>query len=139
MGAEQILDEFEGHAQRRTRHTARFKILMPRGELLADGHRVDIGGAADVESELGRGSAFTVLLPRHGRASQTSPAVEELPRGAAQTILLVADGTALLRRRPNVREAERDLGAATARVGCIHLRRTTRAISDTKRLMAERG
>jgi outer membrane protein, multidrug efflux system len=29
----------------------------------------------------------------------------------------IGDGTALLRRRPDVREAERELGAATARVG----------------------
>jgi signal transduction histidine kinase len=41
----------------------------------------DLGGAVDVESESGRGSAFTVLLPRQGRASQTSATVEELPRG----------------------------------------------------------
>ncbi len=52
--------------------------------------RVSVAIAVDVESEPGRGSAFTVLLPRHGRASQTSPAVEELPRGTGQTILLKA-------------------------------------------------
>jgi len=38
----------------------------------------DLGGAVDVESEVGRGSAITVLLPRHDRASQLSPAVEDM-------------------------------------------------------------
>ena len=62
--------------------------------------RVSVAIAVDVESEPGRGSAFTVLLPRHGRASQTSPAVEELPHGAGQGILLKTDVGAI---RPWVR------------------------------------
>jgi signal transduction histidine kinase len=50
------------------------------GLSLVHGIVSDLGGAVDVESEAGRGSVFTVLLPHHGRASQKSPVVEELPR-----------------------------------------------------------
>jgi signal transduction histidine kinase len=41
------------------------------GLSLVQGIVSDLGGAVDVESEPGRGSAFTVLLPRHGRGSQS--------------------------------------------------------------------
>ena len=67
------------------------------GLSLVQGIGSDLGGAVDVESEPGRGSAFTVLLPRQGRASQTSPAFEELPRGSGQSILLVDDQETLVR------------------------------------------
>jgi signal transduction histidine kinase/CheY-like chemotaxis protein len=61
------------------------------GLSLVHGIVSDLGGAVNVESDPGRGSAFTVCLPSHGRLSQTFPAVEELPRGAGQAILLVDD------------------------------------------------
>jgi signal transduction histidine kinase len=41
----------------------------------------DLGGAVDVESEVDRGSAITVLLPRHDRASQMSMRSENAARG----------------------------------------------------------
>jgi len=49
----------------------------------------------NVESDPGRGSAFTVFLPSHGRLSQTFPAVEALPRGAGQAILVLVSQPSL--------------------------------------------
>ena len=52
-----------------------------------------------------------------GRAPQELPAVSCATPPALDQALPVGDGTALLKRRPDVRAAERELAAASARVG----------------------
>jgi PAS domain S-box-containing protein len=58
----------------------------------------NVGGAIDVATELGKGSAFTVYLPRSGdapvkRAAESRP----LPRGDGQRVLIVDDEEPLMR------------------------------------------
>ena len=57
-----------------------------------------IGGAIDVATELGKGTTFTVYLPRSGDAA-TKPSVESrpLPRGEGQCVLVVDDEEPLAR------------------------------------------
>jgi CheY-like chemotaxis protein len=71
-----------------------------------------VGGAIDVATELGRGSTFTVYLPRSGDAGARG--VEEdgglpLPRGDGQRVLIVDDEAPLVRLASETLE---DLGYA---------------------------
>jgi len=57
-----------------------------------------VGGAIDVATELGKGSAFTVYLPRSGEAPEKAVDEERpLQRGAGQCVLVVDDEEALVR------------------------------------------
>src|SRR5947199_10498652 len=62
------------------------------GLSLVHGIVTDLGGAIDVRTTLGRGTAFTIWLPTAGEA--TAPAAEiatGLPRGNGQTVMVVDD------------------------------------------------
>ncbi len=62
------------------------------GLSLVHGIVADLGGAIDVRTTLGRGTAFTIWLPTAGEA--TAPAAEiatDLPRGHGQTVMIVDD------------------------------------------------
>jgi CheY-like chemotaxis protein len=68
------------------------------GLSLVHGIVVNVGGAIDVITELGKGSTFTVFLPRSGDAPTRS--VDEnhaLPRGEGQRVLVVDDEEPLVR------------------------------------------
>ncbi len=62
------------------------------GLSLVHGIVADLGGAIDVRTTLGRGTAFTIWLPTAGEA--TAPSAEiarDLPRGKGQTVMVVDD------------------------------------------------
>jgi CheY-like chemotaxis protein len=62
------------------------------GLSLVHGIVTSVGGAIDVATELGKGSTFTVYLPRSGEAADSSMREEtDMPRGEGQRILVVDD------------------------------------------------
>lgn len=67
------------------------------GLSLVHGIVTDLGGGVDVQSQLGRGSSFTVYLPLHGRVAKPATAGEVIAGGSGETILLVDDEEALVK------------------------------------------
>lgn len=80
---------------------------------------VDSARAATPTLEASRASALYRLAVLTGRPPAEAPEAARLCRTLPKvaTALPVGDGDALLRRRPDVRQAERELAAATARIG----------------------
>jgi CheY-like chemotaxis protein/two-component sensor histidine kinase len=67
------------------------------GLSLVHGIVSDLGGAVDMHSEAGRGTTFSVYLPRQGRVQLVSTSEEPIPRGNGETVMLVDDEEALVR------------------------------------------
>lgn len=68
------------------------------GLSLVHGIVTEVGGAIDVVSAAGRGSVFTVYLPRTGEAQEVSSGSEAaMPRGNGESILVVDDEASLAR------------------------------------------
>ena len=69
------------------------------GLSLVHGIVAELRGVIDVQSEPGRGSTFTVLLPWHGQVTadpRSSSSQDSMPRGDGQRVLLVDDEAALV-------------------------------------------
>ena len=67
------------------------------GLSLVHGIVIELGGAVDMQSELGRGTTFIVYLPRQGRVQPVAKNEESLPRGKGETVMLVDDEEPLVR------------------------------------------
>jgi CheY-like chemotaxis protein len=80
------------------------------GLSLVHGIVMDVGGAIDIATELGKGTVFTVYLPRSGDAAESRSAEDRpLPRGDGQRVLIVDDEEPLVRLASETLE---DLGYA---------------------------
>ena len=80
------------------------------GLSLVHGIVTQLGGAIDVASSLGKGSTFTVYLPRSGEAAEPVDEKDSpLPRGAGQRVLIVDDEEPLVQIATRMLE---DLGYA---------------------------
>jgi CheY-like chemotaxis protein len=66
------------------------------GLSLVYGIVTDSGGAIDVTSSLGRGSAFAIYLPRVDTSVETDQAESPVPRGRGERVLVVDDEETLL-------------------------------------------
>lgn len=67
------------------------------GLSLVHGIALDLGGGVDMQSEVDRGTTFSVYLPCSGRAARVAHEAEVLPQGNGEVILLVDDEEALVR------------------------------------------
>jgi CheY-like chemotaxis protein len=67
------------------------------GLSLVHGIVTDLGGGIDVESEPGKGAAFTVYLPWCDAVAAPATLEQAIARGAGETILLVDDEEPLVR------------------------------------------
>ena len=67
------------------------------GLSLVHGIVTELGGGIDVESEPGKGAAFTVYLPWSDAIARPAAAEQAIARGAGETILIVDDEEALVR------------------------------------------
>jgi len=67
------------------------------GLSLVHGIVTDLGGGIDVESELGKGTTFTVYLPWSDAVAAPAGEEEALAQGAGETVLLVDDEESLVR------------------------------------------
>jgi CheY-like chemotaxis protein len=67
------------------------------GLSLVHGIVTDLGGGLDMESELGRGTTFSVYLPQRGQVAPLSDDDESIPRGNGAVIMLVDDEETLVR------------------------------------------
>lgn len=80
---------------------------------------VDTSRAAVPTLEAARDAALFRLAVLTGRPPAEAPEIAKLCKTVPQvaSAIPVGDGASLLRRRPDVRQAERELAAATARIG----------------------